>query len=260
MSTVESYTQGVPCWVDLITPDVEAARTFYGELFGWEYDARPMPSESGETTYYYMATLGGRNAAGLMEQPPEAIGGPPSWQTYFAVDDADATAARVAEAGGTLLFPVDEIPGSGRMTLALDPAGALFGLWQSKGHIGSAAVNEAGAPIWHELQSDDAAASATFYETLTGDGRQIDNMGQFDYISLTSDSKAVAGIMPKQDASQPNVWLVYFGVDDVDAAAAQAASLGGRIVAEPFTIEGVGRMAVLADPQGVVFAIMNGMG
>lgn len=259
MSTVESYHQGVPCWVDLVTPDVDSARSFYGELFGWSYDGRAMQGDGGEMTYY-MAMLGERNAAGLMQQAPEAGDGPPSWQTYFAVDDAEAAAARVGELGGTVLFPVAGIPGSGQMTLALDNRGALFGLWQAQGHIGSAAVNEAGAPVWHELQSDDAAASASFYEALTGDGRQIDNMGEFDYFSLTSEGKAVGGIMPKQDAAEPNVWLVYFGVDDVDASAARAVSLGGRVAAEPFTIEGVGRMAVLADPQGVVFAVMNGMG
>ena len=259
MSTVQSYRQGTPCWVDIITPDVDAARTFYGGLFGWSYDARPMPSDSGGELFYYMAQLDGRNAAGLMQSPP-AAGGQPSWQTYFAVDDADAAAARVTDAGGTLLFPVDEIPGSGRMTLALDNLGALFGVWQARGHIGSAAVNEAGAPIWHELQSADAAASSAFYETVTGDGHEITNMGDFDYFSLTVDGKPVGGIMPKQDAAQPNVWLVYFGVDDSDASASRVEELGGRILEAPFTIEGVGRMAIVADPQGVVFAIMNASG
>jgi predicted enzyme related to lactoylglutathione lyase len=257
MSTVESYHQGVPCWVDLLTPDVEATRTFYGELFGWEYDARPMPMESGETAYYYMAALGGRNAAGLMQAPEEGAGAP-SWRTYFAVDDAEASAARIPELGGTVLLPLAEIPGSGRMTIAVDAGGAVFGLWQAQGHIGSAAVNEAGAPIWHELQSDDAPAAATFYESLTGDGREVTSMGEFDYISLTAEGKPAAGIMPKQDSSQPTDWLVYFGVDDVDASAAQAEALGGSVLEAPYSIEGVGRMAVLADPQGVVFAIMNG--
>lgn len=259
MSITESYAQGAPCWIDLVTTDVEAARAFYGSLFSWSYDGYPMPGGTGETMTYYMSTIGGRNVAGLMQLGPE-MAEQSSWQTYIAVDDANAAAARVTEAGGTVLFPVDEIPGSGRMTIAFDPLGAKFGLWQTTGHIGSAVVNEAGAPIWHELQADDPAAAAAFYSAVTGAEAKTSDVGGISYTELLADGRSSAGIMPKQDAGQPNTWLVYFGAESPDDTATKAAELGGTVLEPAFDIPGVGRMAVLADPQGVVFAVMRGEG
>ncbi|RFA23552.1 VOC family protein [Subtercola boreus] len=253
MSIVEKYPQGAPCWIDLITTDVDGARAFYGELFGWNYDAYPMP---GDATYY-MSTIGGKNVAGLMQQPtPDA--GPTSWQTYIAVDDAEAAAARVTEAGGTLLFPVDEIPGSGRMTIALDTEGARFGVWQTTGHIGSAVVNEHGAPLWHELQSGDPAAAAAFYSAVLGVEAKTSEVGDISYTELYADGTSSAGVMPKQSGDEPNVWLVYFGANDPDETARLAESIGATVLAPAFDIDGVGRMAILADPQGGVFAVMRG--
>ncbi|RFA07934.1 hypothetical protein B7R54_00930 [Subtercola boreus] len=256
MSTVEGYAQGVPCWIDLITSDVDSARTFYGELFGWSYGSYPMP---GDATYY-MSTIDGRNVAGLMQLAPAMEGDAPAWQTYLAVDDADAAAGRVTDAGGTVLFPVDEIPGSGRMTIAFDPSGAKFGLWQTTGHIGSAVVNQHGAPIWHELQADDPARAADFYSAVTGVEAKTSDVDGIPYIELLVEGKSSAGIMPKQAADQPNAWLVYFGAHSPDETAARAAELGGRVLQPAFDIPGIGRMAVLADPQGAVFAVMRGEG
>lgn len=254
MSTVEGHKAGAPCWIDLVTPDADAARTFYGELFGWSYDAYPM----GESVYY-MGTIRGSNVAGLMQQQPGGAESPPSWQVYFAVDDADAAAERVTSAGGRLLYPVDEIPGSGRTTAAIDTLGAPFAIWQSTGHIGTAVVDEHGAPLWHELQADDAAKAAAFYTSVVGLEAKTPVVTDIDYTELLVDGRAVAGIMPKDDAGQPNAWLVYFGADDPDEAVARVVELGGSVMAPPFDIEGVGRMAVVADPQGAVFAVMRGV-
>ncbi|RFA16941.1 hypothetical protein B7R22_01120 [Subtercola boreus] len=257
MSFVESYVQGAPCWIDLVTTDVDSARTFYSGLFGWSYDDYPMPSSAGEMTYS-MGTIDGRNVAGLMQQAPEMVGDAPSWQTYIAVDDAEAAAERVTEEGGTVLFPVDEIPGSGRMTIAFDTVGAKFGLWQTTGHIGSAVVNQHGAPIWHELQAPDPAAAAAFYSAVLGVEPKTADVGGIPYTELFASGKSSAGIMPKQDADQPSTWLVYFGADNPDETATKAAELGGTVLEPAFDIPGIGRMAVLADPQGVVFAVMRG--
>src|ERR1700709_1717636 len=149
MPTVESYKQGVPCWVDLATSDVSGAIEFYGGLFGWRFDAYPMGPEQGGITYY-MSTINGGNVAGLIELMP-GMDQATAWNTYIAVDDADAAAQRAVDAGGTVLMAPDEIPGSGRSALVQDPEGARISLWQQKGHIGSSVVNESGSVVWNEM-------------------------------------------------------------------------------------------------------------
>lgn len=255
MPTVQSHKPGAPCWIDLVTSDLESARSFYTELFAWSYDSYPLPNDM----VYLMSTIRGSNVAGLMQQEGGSAA-PPTWQAYFAVDDADAAAERVTDAGGRLLYPVDEIPGSGRTTMALDVLGARFALWQSTGRIGSAVVGEHGAPLWHELQADDAESAAGFYETVLGLGARKTEITDIEYTELTADGTPVAGIMSKESADQPNTWLVYFGADDPDQTVELAVSLGGSVVSPPFDIPGVGRMAVLSDPQGAVFAVMRGEG
>src|SRR4051812_8529893 len=128
------YAQGTPDWVDLQTTDQAAAKTFYGSLFGWSYDDRPM----GPDAVYSMATLNGETVAAIARMPPGVPEGmPPMWNTYLAVDDADAAGARVESAGGGVLMPPADIESSGRMAFVMDPTGAAVGLWQADQHIGA---------------------------------------------------------------------------------------------------------------------------
>jgi len=255
MSTVNSYAQGTPCWVDLASSDVEGAQAFYGSLFGWDFHANVMSPEM----TYYMATRPGGNVAGLMAQMAQDIasGAPSAWNTYLAVDSADDAAARVAGAGGTLLVPADEVPGSGRMAIALDPAGAPFGLWQAGGHIGASVVNEPGAVIWNELQVPDVGAVLPFYQAVAGLESETGPAGELaSYTQFTVNGRSIAGAMANAMPGRPGNWLVYFNVADADESVAKVQELGGTVLAPAFDVTGVGRMAVLADPQGATFAIM----
>jgi uncharacterized protein len=259
MPTVESYAQGTPCWVDLSSSDVDRSKEFYGSLFGWEFQANVMSPEM----TYYMATLPGGNVAGLMAQmADQASGGAPSaWTTYLAVDSAEEAAAKVAGAGGTLLAPADEVPGSGWMAIALDPAGALFGLWQAGGHIGASVVNEPGAVIWNELQVANVADVLPFYQTVAGLQSETGPAGDMAaYTQLTVDGRSIAGAMENPMPGSPDNWTVYFNVADADETVAKVQELGGTVVAPAFDATGVGRMAVLKDPQGATFAIMAAAG
>ncbi len=147
-----SYAQGTPNWVDLQTPDTEAAKAFYTSLFGWAYDDQPMP-EGGP---YSMATLGGQHVAAIAPQSPDlaAAGAPAVWNTYLAVDNVDDALAKVEAAGGQVAMPAFDVMDAGRMGFVLDPSGAAVAFWQARQHIGASLVNEPGAVVWNELITD----------------------------------------------------------------------------------------------------------
>src|SRR6202451_2190202 len=144
-----SYTQGTPNWVDLQTPDQDAAKAFYAGLFGWTYDDQPMP----EGQVYSMAMLGEHAVAAIAPQPPEMLvdGAPPMWNTYLAVDSADDAAAKAEAAGGTIAMAPFDVMDAGRMAFGLDTSGAPGALCQSVRHIGASLVNEPGTVTWNEL-------------------------------------------------------------------------------------------------------------
>jgi uncharacterized protein len=248
-----SYAQGTPNWVDLQTTDTQAAKAFYGGLFGWEYDDQPMPQGGA----YSMATLGGEQVAAIASQSPEmkAAGMPPVWNTYLAVDSVDQAAARVEAAGGQLAMAPFDVMDAGRMAFVIDPSGAAVALWQANKHIGATRVNEAGTITWNELVTSSPDA-AKFYEQVLGLTTSAMDMGQGVYTLFEADGKQVGGTTEPQMPGVPNHWHVYFAVDDADAAAAKVSELGGSILVEPFDSP-VGRIAVARDPQGAMFSVIQ---
>jgi uncharacterized protein len=252
-----SYAQGTPNWVDLQTSDQDAAKTFYAGLFGWSYDDQPMP----QGPVYSMAQLGDDNVAAIAPQPPEmaAAGAPPMWNTYIAVDSVDDAVAKVPAAGGQVAMQPFDVMGAGRMAFVLDPGGAPVGLWQADQHIGATLVNEAGAVGWNELITADPAGSVGFYQQVAGMTTSVMEMGDDKYTLFEVDGAMVGGTTPPQMPGTPNHWHVYFMVADADATAAKASELGGSVLVSPFDTP-VGRMAVVRDPQGAVFSIMQPSG
>lgn len=249
------YAQGTPDWVDLQTTDQSAAKQFYGSLFGWSFDDRPMPDGGA----YSMAMLNGETVAAIAPMPPGAPEGmPPVWNTYIAVDDVDAAVDKVGAAGGQVLLPAFDIGDAGRMAFVADPTGAAVGLWQAKQHIGATLVNETGAVIWNELLTDKPDSALPFYESVVAVTYSSMEMapGQ-EYRILKAGGMDVGGCMEPPMAGIPNHWHVYFAVDDADATAAKASAEGGQVVGEPFDIPSVGRCAVLSDPQGAVFSVLK---
>lgn len=116
--TADTKHHGVPSWIELVTPDIDAAATFYRALFGWTSATR---TDLGFR--YVMFSNGDQPAAGMMA-PTETMGNvPPHWAMHCTVDDVDATAALVEELGGTLSVPTTDIPGIGRMCGIVSPQG-----------------------------------------------------------------------------------------------------------------------------------------
>ena len=255
MPQVKSYAAGTPCWLDLMTSDPEAARTFYGGLFGWDLEVGPP-----ETMSYTQARIGGLAVAGLSgERKPDDI--PVAWTTYLASDDVDATVREIAAAGGTVnITPVD-VMDQGRMAVATDPQGAVFGLWQAGRHIGSELVNEPGTVCWNELMTPDLDATRRFYSAVFGyDWDDVDTgEGGPPYATFAVDGRPVGGAMqldPRQASTTPPSWMADFAVADADATVAKARELGGG-VSVPATDSSYGRFAILTDPQGGAFAVIR---
>jgi predicted enzyme related to lactoylglutathione lyase len=247
------YAPGTPSWVDLAAPDLDAARSFYGGLFGWESQSAGPADQVADYSFF---SLNGKLVCGF-GSPGE--GEPPSWRSYVSVADADETANRVKEAGGRVLFGPTDIPDAGRMATFQDTEGAVFGAWQPGRHKGAQLVNEPGAVSWNELATRDPDAAKSFYTSVFGWDTEDRHMGEIPYITLKVDDRPVGGMLPLSDRAPENIsphWLVYFAVDDFDSAVDKAGELGGEVAA-PEGDTPAGPFAVLKDLGGAAFAVIQ---
>jgi predicted enzyme related to lactoylglutathione lyase len=272
MERNDRYIPGVPCWIDTTQPDPEAATSFYGDLFGWEFED-VAPSESPGS--YYVGRLRGGDVAAVGSQPEQGAGDA-VWNTYVWVEDADETAAKVRDAGGTVLRDPSDVGESGRMAVFMDPAGAAFCVWQAKEHRGAAIVNEPGSLNFNDLHTRDLEDATAFYGAVFG-WELLDLGGGFawalpgygDFLERRNpgmregmaemgaperfeDVVASANVIPDDQRDTPAHWGLTFAVDDADATASRAAELGGRVIVPPFDAPWV-RMTIITDPQGATF-------
>lgn len=254
MQIVKKYPDGLFSWVDLSTSDQEGAKAFYGGLFGWEFDDRPIS----EGMVYTMCLIDGYSVAGIGPLPPDlqAQGVPPNWASYVKHDDADTIAAKITEAGGTVMMPPMDVMTEGRMVMALDPTGAVFGVWQPNDHIGAQIVNAPNSLLWNELQTHDVEAAKAFYSSVFGWTNKAD---ENDYVVFSVDDRMQAGMMAiqKEWGDVPPNWSAYFCVADVEVAVAKVHELGGTVIKPPMSVGEMGKMAVVQDPQGGIFTVME---
>lgn len=252
MAQRAEYAPGVPSWVDIGT-DVEKAKQFYGSLFGWTASDAGPPEETGGYGFFLKDT---KMVAGYgpLQHP-----GPPSWTTYISVADAAETAQKVEQAGGTVIMAPMDVMSAGRMAVFQDPQGAFISIWQAGEHRGAELVNEPGAFCWNELNTRDVEGSKSFYTATFGWEAETHAEGPMPYTEFKIGGENIAGCMPMPPmvpAQVPPHWLVYFAVDDTDAAVAKTAQLGGSVRMPPMDVA-VGRISVLADPQGATFAVIK---
>ncbi|MEU8655460.1 VOC family protein [Actinoplanes philippinensis] len=244
---------GAPNWVDLATSDLDGAIRFYTELFGWT--AQISGDEFGGYTTFLLNGLPVAGAGPLFGQ-----GQPTAWSSYIAAADADVMAARVEAAQGKVLVPPFDVMDQGRMAAFLDPAGAPFSVWEPGTMRGAEVFDVPGALTWNELNTRDLEGAMAFYGSVFGWTFREAHVSGLPYVMCDRDRAPVAGMQLMVGSGFPDDlpphWLVYFAVGNCDAAAEHAHLLGGRIVQPPTTIS-VGRYAVLTDPQGGTFAILN---
>jgi predicted enzyme related to lactoylglutathione lyase len=242
-----AWAAGTPCWVDYSAADIEAAKAFYTSVIGWDY------SEGREDFGGYVTALrSDRNAAGLM--PTMSAEQPSAWTTYFATDDAEATAAAITANGGTVIAGRHEVGTLGVMVIGLDPQGIAFGAWQARDHTGFQIYNEPGSVVWNEGAMPDTDAARTFYSAVFG--LRFDEMeGATDYATFSTGGDMLGGL-GAQEPGAPQGWMVCFSVASTDNAAAAAEAAGGKIHTAPQDTP-YGRFAVIEDPWGAAFELMQ---
>lgn len=249
----KGYVHGEPIWQDQSSGDASKAAEFYSALFGWDC-AEGDPQFGG----YRECRLEGKRVAAVT---PQMQPGPAMWSVYIQVDSAEAVAQQVAKNGGRVAVEPMTIGDFGTMAVFSDPAGAFFGVWQPGSHRGAEIRNQPGTVCWYELITTDVDAATKFYSSVFGWEARTHGPpgGPGGYSEFKLGEKTVAGMMakpPTMPAEAPPYWGVYFAVKDVDATAARAAELGGRILVEPKDIA-PGRFAVIADSTGAAFNVLT---
>jgi hypothetical protein len=248
-----AWGDGTPCWVDLGVADIAKAGAFYAALFGWEVQLGP-PEAGG----YSLCLKDGRQVAGIgPAMGPD--GAPSAWTTYLAASNADETAGKIKASGGQVLVEPMDVMDQGRMAMAADPGGAVFGLWQARQHTGVRLANEPGSLTWNENLSRDFDGNKAFYQAVFG--FEYGDIGdtRFRYATLKAGGSEVGGIGELDSGLPAEVqahWSVYFAVEDTDAAVATASGLGGATV-RPAWDSPYGRIAVVADDHGAVFSLIS---
>ncbi len=261
MTTFERYPSGVPCWVDTIQPDIDAARRFYAALFGWTFHG-PGPMPDGGA--YYVARVGDKDVAGIGTLPASA-GVPPAWTTYVRVANVDETAARIEAAGGRIIAPPFDALPAGRSAIAADSGGAIFGLWEAHEREGAQLVNAPSAWAMSVLQTHNVGGATGFYETVFGwksepfefGGATITMFRLPGYVGGKEEQpvpRDMVACMTEARPGTPDAWGVDFWIDDADAGATKAIAAGGAVIVPPFNQETF-RRAVLTDPSGAVLSI-----
>lgn len=252
------FVTGAPNWIDLGTPDIEGAASFYRHLFGWRFE-----SAGPEMGGYGFFRLDGRTAAAGMQNPPEQ--GPPSWNIYFRTPDADATAKAVEQAHGSVLMRPMDVADEGRMAILADRAGVPFGVWQPGRITGLDVVTDPGALCWLELYTPDLPAAAGFFNAVFGWETTAIDIAGGAYTCVhpagTEPGSMFAGIVPldedPSEAGSGPYWLPYFEVPDTDAAVSRAQERGGGVRLPATDLPGAGRFAKLTDPYGARFAVIR---
>jgi predicted enzyme related to lactoylglutathione lyase len=251
-----SYAPGTFCWVELATTDAAGAKDFYAALLGWE--AADIPISEGMV--YSMQRVDGRDVAGLYQlSEEEAPSRPPAWLSYVSVEDADRMADQVQALGGGVMGAALDVMDAGRMAVATDPEGAVFGLWQPKDHIGATLVNAPGALSLNQLNTSDVEGASRFYSALFGWDIEQVVPGPQPYWGIRNGGNLNGGIMAMgPEIRAPAHWLPYFTTEDLEGAAEMIGRGGGAVVVPPMAAGPEGRILVARDPQGAFFALWEG--
>ena len=253
MGKREGYDPGTFSWVDLSTGDVGGAKDFYGGLFGWEFEDEEIPGGG----VYTMCHLRGDAVAAMVGQDQH----PGHWNNYVTVPSVDEAAEKAGRLGARVMEEPFDVMESGRMAVLADPDGAALCVWEPRDHIGAGRVNDAGCMAWNELQSRAPEKASSFYKDLFDwQLEPIEQDGATVYLTIRNSAGWMnGGIMPLsgRQGDAPSFWLTYFTVPSCDRAVELAKESGGGLLAGPME-PGMGRIAVLNDPQGAVFAVFEG--
>ncbi len=254
--TSQEHHVGKLIFVELVTPDLAASKKFYGGLFGWTFR-----DIQGNGIEYAEALLDGRPAAGLIQKNlPAGERRQPKWLSFFAVGDVDEAKKVAAENGAKVLFEPHSIPDRGREAVFSDPQGAVFVVLASSSGDPPDVLAEPGEWIWSSLITSDPDAAAAFYQKLFGyEVFELPSSKAAQHLLLASDSHARASVN-SLPANGPNVhphWLNYIRVEDAAKMTEKVVALGGRVLVSPRIDRHGGKVAVVTDPLGAPFGLLE---
>ncbi|GAB5491358.1 MAG: VOC family protein [Phototrophicaceae bacterium] len=254
MFKVTKYPHGTFSWADCSSTDWAGGKQFYADVFGWETEDLPM----GEGTFYTMFKQDGENVGAInpMQAEMQAQGVPSHWMNYITVDDVDALVDKVTEFGGTVVAEPFDVFDDGRMMIIQEPTGATVALWQAKNTIGAGLVNTVGAMLWNELLTRDPQKAMDFFNKLLGWEYQQD--GERDYLMIVNKGRMNGGILNLDDSMPgvPSHFMAYYNVADLEESLEKVKAGGGAVHIQA-EAEGVGKFAMIADPQGAMLYLMQ---
>ncbi len=262
MPQYTNLNQGTPFWVDLSSPDIASSMSFYANVFGWGYEEAP-PEDVGGRRYAWAKNSSGFPAGIASQSDGEiASGAKPRWSVQLLVDDIEEVTRRVADFGGHVVEAPAKVGEYGIGAEIADPTGGRVNIWQAI-QSGPTIKHEHGAMQWCELMTPDPESTATFYRMLLrvktdpmempdGSVNSIVSTGDGPVMSIS----ALTGLSDEliERLGGPT-WVVYFNVDDVDAATERAVQHGGELPDPPWDVPGIGRIAWIYDPQGALVAV-----
>jgi predicted enzyme related to lactoylglutathione lyase len=242
------WANGMFCWRELMTDDVDRARAFHGELFGWGWKADSM----GAAGTYWLISKDGQYIGGIMAKPPGAPM-PSAWSSYVLVDDVDAATKRCAAAGGTVYRAPDDVPDIGRFAVLADPWGAVFLPYRPFGESKPPAPG-ANTFCWESLVTPDPKAAIAFYGKVVGFGTGPTPNGEGTL--FTAGGTGVADLQPARSGA-PSYWATYVQVERAEATRDRAVQLGGKVVVPRIDVPQVGVVAFIADPSGAALGLFQ---
>lgn len=251
------------CWIELACHSMPAAKEFYGSVLGWKFKDTKAAGGVYSSIKTSKGLVGGLYEFVLPDEPKKKKKEPqiPSfWGSYVSTKNVEATTRKAEKLGGVVVADVTDLGDTGYMSVIQDPAGALFGLWQAKKLEGFGPSHEdTGAAGWNELITPDLKASQDFYTKLFGWKVSKSKFNDQDYIIFTLDKKRVAGMMEmnSKHKNMPPHWLIYFNVNDCDKSTKLAVENGAKLVYSPTNVKGAGRLSVMSDAEGAVFALIK---
>jgi uncharacterized protein len=240
-------------WHDLMTTDVEGAKTFYGKVVGWTFQ------EQGPD--YQVTLTDNHGTGGIMAMPEHLKGMPPFWSGYIYTPDVDETAAGLKSLGGVVKRAPFDVSGMLRMAVVADPTGAMFNIMQplSQENAPPARKGAFGTVGWNELHAGDLATAWDFYSALFGWTKGVTMaMGPMgDYQIFQIGGEDTGGMMKRQEMLPMPMWLYYFLVDGIDAAVTRITAAGGTIAMGPHQVPGGQWIVSAFDPQGGNFQLLS---
>jgi uncharacterized protein len=267
MSERDGFPPGVPCWVQAVHPEPEAAVAFYTELFGWEAENLMPPDHPGD---YFLCRLRGRDVAAIVSRHGAPAPSSAVWTTHVCAESAARAAARVEDAGGAVIGAPFDSPGGGGMAVVADPAGAVFCVWEPRERSGAQLVNEPGAWSMSALMTPDPEGATRFYGDVFGwttdafdvGGAQVTLWRLPGYVGGEPEQPVppdvVATMLPESagGGDAPPSWTVDFWIEDLDAALELALERGAGVISGPYEVPGTPlRQGAITDPQGATLSL-----